>query len=825
VLSRSHAISDRDLGVLHRDEIRDPVGIRELLSQAATSGTPLRRALNRHIEVETALIESLSADRLVLRTRNFERRHGPQVFLTLDLEYESYFFSASPVEESDDGCLVLELPEVIFRQERRGSNRSSSPPDGSRQQVEIRIGDRPGAVGEVADLSDRGLAFEVPDEAAPSGGDGIRVRFLDGGMSGTERVATVRHRSQVPDRRGWVRVGVALSGGPGGAQVQRETREEILPTSGFQRAWRKVSMAQAAARTAGHRLGLTRNRPPHVPVVRFLNERNEHICAIVDGWGSTSGAVAVVIPPAFARTKETLLPLASTIIETFRHAKQPVIVYRIDGIRRRGESYLDPECQAPGKEFLRYTFSQGASDLLATFDHLEATCAPSKILVVTFSASAVEGRHALATDPKRRGDGWICVVGAPDLRESLRIVTGGLDFVSCIERGVKMGVREVLGFPFDMDYAGRDAVEKGLALLEDSRRQLAEIDVPVTWVHAKHDAWMDIERVQDILSFGDSSKRRLIEIPTGHQLRTSQEALDTFGLIAGELGRMATGRPFEPRWPSLSSLALRQTAERARLRQEPVDLKGFWRNYLLGREKQGGIGLMVETGAYRALMMEQIRALHLEPGSRVADLGCGTGGLANAISRLDSVPSPLVIDGLDYVVDAVRKARSDWEAPLRARGVVLRLLLADLDIRNRDDGIPLASGAYDAVVGSLLLSYLGDPLRLLREARRLLKPGGRLVVSALRRDADLSKIYVNELRLEEVRQHLGAEAAREREEVSHHFLNEASRLLDLEERGWFRFWDPKDLAALVREAGFKKVRTVRTFGDPPQAVVAAAVRR
>jgi SAM-dependent methyltransferase len=253
-------------------------------------------------------------------------------------------------------------------------------------------------------------------------------------------------------------------------------------------------------------------------------------------------------------------------------------------------------------------------------------------------------------------------------------------------------------------------------------------------------------------------------------------------------------------------------------------LKGFWRNYLLGREEQGGIDVMVETGAYRALMMEQIRALHLEAGNRVADLGCGTGGFANVVSRLDSVPSPLVIDGIDYVVDAVRKARSDWEAPLRARGVVLRLLLANLDIRKKDDAIPLASGAYDAVVGSLLVSYLGDPLRLLREARRLLKPHGRLVVSALRRDADVSKIYVSELRLEEVRQQFGAEAAREREEASHHFLNEASRLLDLEERGWFQFWDPKDLAALVRAAGFKKVRTVRTFGDPPQAVVSAAVR-
>ena len=51
MLSRSHAISDRDLGALHRGEIRDPIEIRELLSRAAESGTPLRRALNRDIEI------------------------------------------------------------------------------------------------------------------------------------------------------------------------------------------------------------------------------------------------------------------------------------------------------------------------------------------------------------------------------------------------------------------------------------------------------------------------------------------------------------------------------------------------------------------------------------------------------------------------------------------------------------------------------------------------------------------------------------------------------------------------------------------------------
>ena len=56
------------------------------------------------------------------------------------------------------------------------------------------------------------------------------------------------------------------------------------------------------------------------------------------------------------------------------------------------------------------------------------------------------------------------------------------------------------------------------------------------------------------------------------------------------------------------------------------------------------------------------------------------------------------------------------------------------------------------------------------------------------------------------------------------FLNDAARLLDLEESGMFRFWEADDLARLLRRAGFRKVETCLAFGDPPQALVLATQR-
>ena len=57
------------------------------------------------------------------------------------------------------------------------------------------------------------------------------------------------------------------------------------------------------------------------------------------------------------------------------------------------------------------------------------------------------------------------------------------------------------------------------------------------------------------------------------------------------------------------------------------------------------------------------------------------------------------------------------------------------------------------------------------------------------------------------------------------YLNQASRLLDLEESGVFRFWDADELSQLVREAGFRVLRQNTSFGSPPQAVVLTAARR
>jgi ubiquinone/menaquinone biosynthesis C-methylase UbiE len=403
----------------------------------------------------------------------------------------------------------------------------------------------------------------------------------------------------------------------------------------------------------------------------------------------------------------------------------------------------------------------------------------------------------------------------------MRVISGGIDYGVGLEKGASYGLQEILGVEVDMDHAGWDAIQNQLAHLDDARRDMERIAVPVTWIHGRYDAWMDPVRAVDILSRGDTAKRRFIEVPTGHSLRSSREALDVFQLVTSEIARFVLGRSIPKVLPELAALERRRRAERERLKHPDVNLRAFWRNYLLGRSGLGGFDLMTRIEAYRDLMRIQIRELRLLAGARVADLGAGTGAFLAGLSRFQDISGAHVLE-LDFVRDALRHARARARSEIGDRH---RVSFIEVDLnQGRAGSLPLNNTSLDAVLGSLLISYVPDPARMLAEIHRVLRPGGRLVLSVLRRDADMSKLFVEGL--EELR--VGNETCGSRrdeiDEAARDYLNQASSLLDLEEAGVFRFWDSEELVELVSSSGFTELGVDQCFGDPPQAVVVSATR-
>ncbi len=102
-------------------------------------------------------------------------------------------------------------------------------------------------------------------------------------------------------------------------------------------------------------------------------------------------------------------------------------------------------------------------------------------------------------------------------------------------------------------------------------------------------------------------------------------------------------------------------------------------------------------------------------GLAVLDLGCGTGRhalwLAAAGARVTAV---------DFSEGMLAEARRKPGAE------AIRFVMHDLHER-----LPFPSGSFDRIVSGLVLEHIGDLHGFFREARRMLEPGGRAVVSAM----------------------------------------------------------------------------------------------
>jgi SAM-dependent methyltransferase len=109
---------------------------------------------------------------------------------------------------------------------------------------------------------------------------------------------------------------------------------------------------------------------------------------------------------------------------------------------------------------------------------------------------------------------------------------------------------------------------------------------------------------------------------------------------------------------------------------------------------------------------------HLAEDAKVLDIGCGPGTITAGLA--DRVPQGHVtgIDAAQSVIDQAREAAGDRENLNFTTGDVYALDYPD--------------DSFDVVHAHQVLQHLGDPVRALREMRRVARPGGLVAV----RDGD-----------------------------------------------------------------------------------------
>ena len=113
-----------------------------------------------------------------------------------------------------------------------------------------------------------------------------------------------------------------------------------------------------------------------------------------------------------------------------------------------------------------------------------------------------------------------------------------------------------------------------------------------------------------------------------------------------------------------------------------------------------------------------VNRAHIEPGNRILDVGCGTG--ASALPAAELAGASGVVIGIDAARNMLERAREKAAAQELTN---VRLECADMA------KLDFADGHFDRIISVFAIFFLEDMTAHLRELWRMLRPGGRMVVT------------------------------------------------------------------------------------------------
>lgn len=118
-----------------------------------------------------------------------------------------------------------------------------------------------------------------------------------------------------------------------------------------------------------------------------------------------------------------------------------------------------------------------------------------------------------------------------------------------------------------------------------------------------------------------------------------------------------------------------------------------------------------------AYSMQMVEGLALPPGSKVLDVGCGAGAYVEQLYRMG-----YDVTGVDLTVEMLEATRNRLGASADESD---RLHLRQGDVEN----IPFPDESFDLVICVGVLSYLRSDEKAHAEMRRVLRPGGHLILA------------------------------------------------------------------------------------------------
>ena len=590
----------------------------------------------------------------------------------------SHYFKTT-IAGTTGNALRLRFPEAIFRSDKRSYKRKSLELSAAVQLIsEAREGHAEKYDGILIDISRRGFLCEIllAPGLEQAFAEGQSLRYVVDHRLGLGAEGQIRHVKRVSSPRG-----EALQVGVEAGVARMDCRVTVIHPENW-------AMERPEPQPAGLESG---GRIESLPI-SFPNKTGQVIRGLLNITHPGARTPVVIIPSSYGKKKEAFAPLAAALLANAWAQGKPLAVLRLDGVNRPGESHNDIANPRLGYEMLSYRISQGLADLQAALEYVKHNdyFTTDRKVLITFSMSSIDARRLLSQNPKHGIDFWINCMGVPCAQTTLRNVLAGIDIISNARMGVSNGLMGMLGHLINMDILAQDVLDRKYAFLTDARFDMAKISIPVLWISGQYDKWVDQAEVRDLMSVKAAGTREVLEIPSGHNLRTSDDAIQTFKLIAAAIHRELYGEALEPCDPDKAEMVRLITAERERLANAspPPSMPDYWRGYLIGNERnRAGYDFYKNIEEFAGFLRAEAELLELKDRETIADLGCGTGlfleVLLQHLSRHQKPPLEYDIQAFDLIPEALVKAESKCRAVLEAeqslRNVKVFFQQADLE--------------------------------------------------------------------------------------------------------------------------------------------------
>jgi len=154
-------------------------------------------------------------------------------------------------------------------------------------------------------------------------------------------------------------------------------------------------------------------------------------------------------------------------------------------------------------------------------------------------------------------------------------------------------------------------------------------------------------------------------------------------------------------------------------------VRAYWNHRIhdldISRNPPGSPGFFADLDEYHFDKLHHLLRLvdfEGQRGKKVLDVGCGTG-----VDLVRFARAGATVTGVDIAPAAIGLARRNFEF----RRLEAELIVAD------GESLPLADAQYDLVFAHGVVPYTSNPRALVRECRRVLKPGGQAIFQAYNR--------------------------------------------------------------------------------------------